>query len=95
MRGAADVTDGMEIHAFNLEHGAGHAIRIDGGVVDATAKGEQDEDVSHSSVHDGEHWLVVQQGVLEGHGVEQGGLIGAHGVVPCCEHHWQKRGPSF
>jgi len=85
----------MEIHAFNLEHGAGHAIRIDGGVVDATAKGEQDEDVSHSSVHDGEHWLVVQQGVLEGHGVEQGELIGAHGVVPCCEHHWQKRGPSF
>ena len=88
MRGAADVANSMEIHAFDLERGAGHAVQIDGGVVDATAKGEQDEDVSHSSAHDSEHRLVVRQGVPEGCGVEQGELIGTHGVVPCCEHHW-------
>jgi hypothetical protein len=83
MRGAANVTDSMEIHAFNLERGAGHAIQINGGVADATAKGERDEDVSRSSVHDSEHQLVVWQGVPEGCGVEQGELIGAHGIVPC------------
>ncbi len=95
VRGTADITDGMEIHAFDLERGAGHAVQIDGGVADATAKGERDEDVSRSSAHDGEHRLVVRQGVLEGRGVEQGELISAHGIVPCCEHHWRKRGPSF
>jgi len=65
----------------------GHAIRINGGVADATAKGEQDEDVSRSSAHDGEHRPVVWQGVLEGRGVEQGELIGTHGVALRCEHH--------
>jgi hypothetical protein len=95
VRGAADIADGMEIHAFDLKHGAGHAIWIDGGVADATAKGERDEDVSRSSAHDGKHRLVVWQRVLEGRGVEQGELISAHGVVLRCEHHWQKRGPSF
>ena len=82
IRGTADVTDGMEIHAFNLECRAGHAIQIDSGVVDATAKGERDEDVSRSSVHNSKHQLVVWQGVPEGCGVEQGELIGAHSIVP-------------
>jgi hypothetical protein len=85
----------MEIHAFDLKCGAGHAIQINGGVVDATAKGERDEDVSRSSAHDGEHQLIVWQGVLEGRGVEQGELIGTHRVVLRCKHHWQKREPSF